>query len=48
MDEEKKITIYEAEQQWYKIADTSDIHFGQYVKELESKGYKIVYSGDNE
>lgn len=47
MDEEKIITIDEAIAQWSKISQLPQaVYFGQYIKELEDKGYKIKYSGD--
>lgn len=49
MDEPKEITITDAVLQWTEIAQLPDaVHFGQYVKELEAKGYKIIYSGDEQ
>lgn len=46
-DERKEITISEAVVQWGAISQLPNaMHFGQYVKDLETKGYKILYSED--
>lgn len=41
------LTIEEVALQWGEISQLPKaMHFGQYVKMLESKGYTILYSGD--
>lgn len=46
MDYETKpvMTIAEAEREYAKIAETSDLYFGQFVKKLQNEGVKIIYS----
>lgn len=46
MTKKKIVTIQELEKEYSKIAKTSSLYFGQYVKFKESQGYTIIYTND--